>query len=70
VPARHSSKTAIGIHGAPCRTISRSASWYGSGLSSTAWTTLKIAVFAPIPSASVSTAIKVKLGCFTSIRAP
>ena len=29
-----------------------------------------IAVFAPIPSASVSTAIKVKPGCLRSIRAP
>ena len=33
---------------------------YGSGFSSTALTTLKIAVFAPIPSASVTTATAVK----------
>jgi hypothetical protein len=30
--------------------------------------TLKIAVFAPIPSASVSTAVKVKPGALTSAR--
>ena len=33
---------------------------YGSGRSSTPFTTLKIAVFAPMPSASVSTATTVK----------
>ena len=32
---------------------SRSGSGYGSGFSSTPLTTLKIALFAPIPSASV-----------------
>jgi hypothetical protein len=31
---------------------------------------LKIAVFAPIPKASVTTAIKVKIGFFDNIRAP
>ena len=31
---------------------------------------LKIAVFAPMPKLSVSTAIKVKPGCLSSIRAP
>jgi len=31
---------------------------------------LKIAVFAPMPSASVKTAINVKPGCFKNIRAP
>jgi hypothetical protein len=33
-------------------------------------TTLKIAVFAPMPKARVSAAIKVKLGFFNNIRAP
>jgi hypothetical protein len=33
-------------------------------------TTLKIAVFAPIPSASVTTTINVKLGFFIKSRAP
>jgi len=42
----------------------------GNGFSKTAFTTLKIAVFAPMPNASVSTAIKVKPGCFINIRAP
>jgi hypothetical protein len=49
---------------------SRSGSRYGSGLSNTALTTLKIAVFAPIPNASVITAIAVTLLCFNSIRTP
>jgi hypothetical protein len=40
------------------------------GRSSTASTTLKMAVFAPMPSASVSTAINVKPGCLSNIRAP
>jgi hypothetical protein len=33
-------------------------------------TKLKIAVFAPMPSASVATATSVKAGCFNKIRAP
>jgi hypothetical protein len=40
----------------------RSASGNGSGRSSTAFTTLKIALVAPIPSASVSAATSVKPG--------
>ncbi len=41
---------------------SRSGSGYGSGLKSTASMTLKIAVLAPIPSASVSTVTSVNAG--------
>src|SRR5881392_1092057 len=41
---------------------------YGSGRSSTAFTTLKMAVFAPMPSARVSTATAVKPGFFSSWR--
>ena len=41
----------------------------GSGLSSTPLTTLKIAVVAPIASASVATATIVKLGVCISLRA-
>src|SRR5437660_4501415 len=40
----------------------------GGGRSSTALTTLKIAVFAPMPSASVSTATMVKPGFFSNWR--
>ena len=40
----------------------RSARGNGSGASSSAWTTLKMAVFAPMPSASVKTATAVKPG--------
>jgi hypothetical protein len=43
---------------------SRSESRYGSGRSKRPLTTLKTAVFAPMPSASVSTATAVKPGCF------
>jgi hypothetical protein len=50
--------------------IMRSGSAYGSGRSSTALTTVKIAVVAPIPSANVTTAIKVKPGFFDSTRKP
>jgi hypothetical protein len=42
----------------------------GSALSSTALTTLKIAVFAPMPRARVIAVIKVKPGFFRNIRAP
>jgi hypothetical protein len=49
---------------------SRSGALYGNGLSNTAFTTLKMAVFAPIPSARVKTATVVKPGLFTSIRNP
>ena len=48
----------------------RSCSGYGSGLSKTASTTLKMAVFAPIPRARVSTATRVKAGCLRSWRSP
>jgi len=41
---------------------------YGNGRSMTASTTLKTAVFAPIPSASVATAIAVKPGDLRSRR--
>src|SRR5207302_7143708 len=47
---------------------SRSEAENGNGRSSTPFTTLKIAVFAPIPSASVSTATAVKPGFFNSWR--
>jgi hypothetical protein len=40
----------------------RSGSAYAYGLSTTAWTTLKIAVVAPMPSPSVRTAAAVKPG--------
>src|SRR5262245_27700327 len=51
-------------------TTRRSCSGKGSGRSNTAYTTLKIAVFAPMPNASVTTAIKLKPGFFNNIRAP
>src|SRR5512134_494996 len=51
------------------RNTRRSACGYGSGRSRMALMTLKIAVLAPIPSASVATATKVKAGDFTSVRA-
>src|SRR5256885_1829103 len=41
---------------------------YGSGLRSTGFTALKMAVLAPIPRASVSTATAVKPGLFASVR--
>ena len=47
---------------------SRSGSRYGSGRSRTAFTTLKIAVLAPMPSARVSTAIAVNPGERASCR--
>jgi len=39
-------------------------------LSNTVFTTLKIAVFAPMPSANVITATKVKPGFLLSVRRP
>ena len=45
----------------------RSGSANGSGRSTTVLTTEKIAVFAPMPSASVSNAMSVKPGVFTNI---
>src|SRR5881296_2372847 len=46
----------------------RPASKYGNGRIRTASTALKMAVFAPMPSASVSTATAVKPGFFSSWR--
>src|SRR5450432_297124 len=52
-----------GIPGAVCQTpTSAPASGYGSGLISTPLTTLKMAVVAPIPSASVTSAMAVNAG--------
>ena len=48
----------------------RSAAVKGSGCSRTALTTLKIAVLAPMPSASVRTAMALKPGFLDSMRAP
>src|ERR1044072_8800287 len=48
--------------------IKRSGSLAASGRNNTALTTLKIAVFAPMPSASVSTAIAVNAGFFANPR--
>jgi hypothetical protein len=48
----------------------RSGSAYGNGFSSTAWTTLNIAVFTPIPAASVNTDNAVNPGCFRNQRKP
>ena len=50
------------------RPTSRFGSAYGSGFSSTPCTTLKIALFAPIPRASVSTATIVNPGLLSSRR--
>src|SRR5438128_12541513 len=47
---------------------SRSAAGNGNGRSSTPLTTLKMAVFAPMPRASVSTATAVKPGFFSNWR--
>ena len=49
---------------------SRSESVYGNGLNTTALTTLKMAVLAPMPSASVMIAIAVKAGRFINNRMP
>jgi hypothetical protein len=48
----------------------RSGAAKGSGRSTTALTTLKMAVVAPMPRASVSTAVAAKPGCRTSVRTP
>ncbi len=53
----------------PNRT-SLSGSWTGSDLSITASSKLKMAVLAPMPSASESTAIRVNPGLFNSMRNP
>ena len=56
-------------HELPRRTrITDSGSGYGSGSSRTALITLNIAVFAPMPSASVSRTIAVNRGAFRSDR--
>jgi hypothetical protein len=47
---------------------SRSESANGSARSISAWTTEKMAVFAPMPKASASTATAVKPGLFQSTR--
>jgi hypothetical protein len=49
---------------------SRSESGYGSGLRSTALTTEKMALLAPIPSARVRIATAVNAGLFASTRTP
>ncbi len=59
----------------PCRyfrttAISRSGSAQGRGRSSTAFTTEKIAVLAPIPSARAASATRVKPGVFRRNRRP
>src|SRR6266850_8508666 len=55
--------------GMPSKSImSREGCLKGSGRSSTAFTTLKMAVFAPMPRASVRTATSVKPGLLASIR--
>jgi len=48
--------------------MSRSGSGSGSGRSSSAFTTLKMAVFAPIPIASDKTATSANAGLFANIR--
>ena len=48
--------------------IRRSGSANGSGFSSSPFTSVKIAVLAPMPSASVVMAISVKTGAFSSVR--
>ena len=53
----------------PTRT-NRSAPGYGNGRHSTALTTLKSAVFAPIPIAKERIAASVKAGLFSNIRMP
>ena len=60
----------------PCRRLSSqtivncSGCGYGNALNSTPLTALKMAVFATMPSASVSMATRVKPGFFTNIRVP
>ena len=48
----------------------RSGSWKGSGFRRTPYTRLNMAVFAPMPSASVSTASAVNAGRPSSVRTP
>ena len=52
---------------AGCQIITSRSGWpYGSGFSITVLIRLKMAVLAPMPSASVATAASVKPGAFTS----
>jgi hypothetical protein len=51
------------------RRTRRSACGYGSGVSSTAFRALKIAVLAPMPSVSVATTTAVNAGALSSVRA-
>jgi hypothetical protein len=46
----------------------RSLAGNGNGSKTTAFTTVKIAVLAPMPSASVAMAMTAKDGCFTKLR--
>ena len=56
------------LAGAECqKVIKRSGSFTARGRNNTAFTTLKIAVFAPMPSASVSTAIAVNAGLLRTL---
>jgi hypothetical protein len=75
VPARQSRKLAVDTPplSAPSGDLSSSETIcsglsYGSGRSSTPSTMLKIAAFAPTPSASVRTAASANVGCFRSVR--
>jgi hypothetical protein len=54
----------------PANATMRSAPGNGSGRSSTAFTTEKMAVFAPTPNASTTTATTVNPGFFASARTP
>ncbi len=57
----------------PCRSsilITRSASGKGNGRSSTAFTTLKMRVVAPMPNARANAAVNVNPGCAASPRRP
>jgi hypothetical protein len=47
----------------------RSGSWYGSGLSRTPRTIVKIAVFAPMPRVRATIARSVKAGLRANVRA-
>src|ERR1700730_4934332 len=59
------------LAGGTCHTCtSRAGSWNGSGRRSTAFTTLKMAVFAPMPRARTMMAAAVKPGFLRSTRRP
>jgi len=60
-----------GVPGAVCRTATSSSDFgYGRGFSNTLLTTLKTAVLAPMPMASVSRATAVNVGLRRSARRP